>query len=64
MQIEVYTDVDQARDNKDRKLTSGYCAFVVGNVVTWRSKKQNVVARSSAKLSFGPLLMEFVNSFG
>jgi len=27
--------------------TSGYCSFVGGNLVTWRSKKQNVVARSN-----------------
>ncbi|XP_048235664.1 uncharacterized mitochondrial protein AtMg00810-like [Ricinus communis] len=33
----------------DRRSTSGYCTFVWGNLVTWRSKKHNVVARSSAE---------------
>ena len=36
----------------DRRSTSGYCAFVGGNLVTWRSKKQGVVARSSAEAEF------------
>ncbi|RVW76052.1 hypothetical protein CK203_049190 [Vitis vinifera] len=33
----------------DRRSTSGYFTFVGGNLVTWKSKKQNVVARSSAE---------------
>ncbi|KAK3017572.1 hypothetical protein RJ639_006639 [Escallonia herrerae] len=36
----------------DRRSTSGYFTFVGGNLVTWRSKKQNVVARSSAEAEF------------
>ena len=36
----------------DRRSTSGYCSFVGGNLVTWRSKKQNVVARSSVEAEF------------
>jgi len=37
---------------KDRRSTSGYCTFVGGNLVTWRSKKQSVVARSSAEAEY------------
>jgi hypothetical protein len=36
----------------DRPSTLGYCTFVGGNLVTWRSKKQSVVARSSAEAEF------------
>ena len=39
----------------DRRSTSGYCSFVGGNLVTWRSKKQNVVDRSSADAEFRDL---------
>ncbi|RVW29644.1 Retrovirus-related Pol polyprotein from transposon RE1 [Vitis vinifera] len=34
------------------RSTSGYCSFVSGNLVTWGSKKQNVVARSSVEVEF------------
>jgi hypothetical protein len=52
IQVEAYTDADWAGNINDRKSTSGYCTFVGGNLVTWRSKKQNVVARSSAEAEF------------
>lgn len=47
--IYVYTDADWAEDNKDRRSTSEYFTFVGGNLVTWRSKKQSVVSRSSGE---------------
>ena len=47
--IEVFTDADWAGSPIHRRSTSGYCSFVWGNLVTWRSKKQSVVARSSAE---------------
>ena len=40
LQVEVYTDADWAGSVIDRRSTSGYCTFVGGNLVTWRSKKQ------------------------
>ncbi|XP_042511682.1 uncharacterized mitochondrial protein AtMg00810-like [Macadamia integrifolia] len=33
-------------------LLATYCTFVDGNLVTWHSKKQSVVARSSAEAKF------------
>ncbi|RVW33186.1 Retrovirus-related Pol polyprotein from transposon RE1 [Vitis vinifera] len=36
----------------DMRFTSGYFTFVGGNLVTWKSKKQNVIARSSAEAEF------------
>ncbi|XP_014517337.1 uncharacterized protein LOC106774818 [Vigna radiata var. radiata] len=50
--IEGYTDSDWARDKTTGQSTSGYFTFVEGNLVTWRSKKQKVVARSSAEAEF------------
>ena len=50
--IDIYSDADWAGSITDRRSTSGYCSFVWGNLVTWRSKKQPVVARSSAEAEF------------
>jgi len=50
--VDGYTDADWAGNVSDRKSTSGYFTFVGGNLVTWRSNKQKVVALSSAKAEF------------
>lgn len=47
-----YTDVDWGGDLTDGKSTSGYFTFVGGNLVTWHSKKQKVVSRSSVEAKF------------
>ncbi|XP_062082167.1 uncharacterized mitochondrial protein AtMg00810-like [Humulus lupulus] len=52
LEIEAYTDADWAGSIVDRRSTSGYCSFVGGNLVTWRSKKQTVVARSNVEAEF------------
>lgn len=54
-EIEVYTDADWASDVMDRRSTSGHCSFLWGNLVSWRSKKQPVVSRSSAEAEFRAL---------
>jgi len=50
--LEAYTDADYAGSIVDRRSTTGYCTFLGGNLVTWKSKKQSVVSRSSAKAEF------------
>ena len=52
LQDEAYTDADWVGCISDRRSTSGYCTYVGGNLVTCRSKKQNVVARSSVEAEF------------
>ncbi|XP_047979369.1 uncharacterized mitochondrial protein AtMg00810-like [Salvia hispanica] len=52
MEIHGFTDADWAGNPNDRKSTTGYFAFVGGNLVTWRSKKHKVVALSSAEAEF------------
>ena len=50
--IEVCTDADWAGAVEDRRSTFGYFTFLGGNLVTWKSKKQNVVACSNAEAEF------------
>ena len=52
LKIEAYTDADWAGNPNDRRSTSGYFTLVGGNLVTWKSKKQKVVALSSAEAEF------------
>jgi hypothetical protein len=46
-----YIDTDWA-ESFDRKFTTGYCTFVYGNIITWKSKKQNIIARSSVEAKY------------
>jgi len=48
----VYTDAYYAGSVTDRKFTMRYCMFLGGNLMTWRNKKQNGVARSSVEAEF------------
>ena len=50
--LEAYTDVDYAGSLVDRRSITRYCTFLGENLVTWRSKKQNMVARSSTESEF------------
>lgn len=52
LRIQAYTDVDWAGNLVDRRSTSGYFTLVGENLVTWRSKKQSVVALSSVEAEF------------
>nr|GEZ16230.1 putative ribonuclease H-like domain-containing protein [Tanacetum cinerariifolium] len=52
LETQVYTDADWAGDKGNRRSTSGYFTLVGGNLITWRSKKQKVVALSSAEAEF------------
>ena len=50
--IECFSDADWGGSKIDRRSTTGYCVFVGGNLVSWKSKKQNVVSRSSAESEY------------
>jgi len=52
LKVEGYTDVDWAESADDRRSTADYFTFVGGNLITWKSKKQQLVVRSSVEAKF------------
>ncbi|KAH9667511.1 retrovirus-related pol polyprotein from transposon RE1 [Citrus sinensis] len=50
-----FSDVDWATDPDDQKSTGGYCVFLGNNIISWSSKKQTIVSRSSAESEYRAL---------
>ena len=55
MKITSFTDADWACDIDDRKSIGVYCIYFGNNLVSWSSKKQSVVTRSSAESEYQAL---------
>ena len=51
-QIVGYCDVEWAGSPADKLSTLGYYVFIEGNLISWKSKKRDVVAKSSAKAKY------------
>ena len=50
--LECFTDADWAGSKEDKRSTIGYCIFVGRNLVSWKSKKQSIVFRSTAESKY------------
>uniref|UniRef100_A0A803QHD5 Mitochondrial protein n=1 Tax=Cannabis sativa TaxID=3483 RepID=A0A803QHD5_CANSA len=53
--LEVFCEEDWASDPDDRRSTTGYCIYLGGNLVTWKSQKQATISRSSTEAEFQSL---------
>ncbi|XP_022144023.1 uncharacterized protein LOC111013815 [Momordica charantia] len=53
--LTAYSDVDWTSNIDDRKSIAAYCVFFGNTLVTWSSKKQTTVARSSTESEYRAL---------
>ncbi|XP_039001819.1 secreted RxLR effector protein 161-like [Hibiscus syriacus] len=52
MALTGFADANWGSDVDDRRSTSGFCIYFCGNLVSWSSRKQQVVARSTAEAEY------------
>ena len=62
--LQEYSDADWVGDPNDRRSTTGYCFLLGDSLITWRSKKQTIVARSCTEAEYRALAALQLNLFG
>jgi hypothetical protein len=55
LDLHMYLDVDWAGDLTYRCSTTGYCFLLGDSLISWRSKKQSIVARSNTEAEYRAL---------
>lgn len=52
LQLNAYNDADWGGDPNDRHFTTGFVIFLGSNPISWSSKKQHTVSRSSTEAEY------------
>ncbi|GJZ31983.1 hypothetical protein Tco_0577030 [Tanacetum coccineum] len=55
MFLTAYSDADWAKCIVTRKSVTGYCVFLNNSLVSWKSKKQNTLSKSSTEAEYRAL---------
>ena len=54
--LRAFSDADWAGDPTNRRSTTGYCFLLASSLISWQSKKQTHVARSSIEAEYCALV--------
>ncbi|KAH9769651.1 retrovirus-related pol polyprotein from transposon RE1 [Citrus sinensis] len=55
--LSAFSDADWGSDLDDRKSVGGYCIYLGNNLISWSSKKQPIVSRSTAESEYRALAL-------
>ncbi|XP_050946540.1 uncharacterized mitochondrial protein AtMg00810-like [Cucumis melo] len=61
--LQTFCDSEWAGDTSDRRSTSGFIAFLGSNPISWSSKKQSTVSRSSTEAEYRSLATTIVDLY-
>ncbi|CAA7045653.1 unnamed protein product [Microthlaspi erraticum] len=50
--LNAFSDADWGTDTESRRSITGYCVYLGKSLITWKSKKQDVVSRSSTESEY------------